>query len=204
MDRIQTVNTTYKEILKEKGSSFIAYLFPAINFEEFKEVLNNLEKEYHDATHHCYAFKGIDDFKYSDDGEPNGTAGIRILNAIEHYNLINVGIVVIRYFGGIKLGVGPLGKAYYDASEQVIKSAKILEKFKYFVYQIIFNFDDSSKVYHSLNSYNTNIVDTNYDENNNITIEFEILSTDLESFLKSLNVISYRLKIKDLNKIFYK
>ncbi|MBI5727800.1 MAG: YigZ family protein, partial [Ignavibacteriales bacterium] len=100
--------------LKEKGSLFTGIAFPVRNVQECDEILAQHRKDFYDATHVCYAYRIINGpVKYSDDGEPAGTAGVRLLNAIEHFNYYNILVLSIRYFGGTKLGVGPLGKAYY-------------------------------------------------------------------------------------------
>jgi uncharacterized YigZ family protein len=203
LEKILTIDKEFKEIYKEKGSSFIAHLFPLNDIEDYKEILNNLKKEYYDATHHCYALKFGNEFKYSDDGEPNGTAGIRILNAIEHYNLDNVFIVVVRYFGGVKLGVGGLGKAYYEASEMVIQTAEIIEKYAYKTFQVEFSFDDTSKIYHKINQLNGNILNTNYTEDK-IIIDFEILYSYADKVNDIFEDMIYKIKINNNNTIIYK
>lgn len=124
-EQITTVKQFHQSTLKEKGSEFIAQIYPIRHHDNFENLINSLRKKFYDASHHCYAYKlSNDSNKYSDDGEPSGTAGIRILNAIEHFNLSNVLVVVIRYFGGTKLGVGPLGKAYYSSAFQVIDESE--------------------------------------------------------------------------------
>ncbi len=113
--------------LKEKKSIFIAKAFPVKDEDEVNNILGHLKKEYHDASHRCYAYRLLSGkSKYSDAGEPSGTAGIKILNAIDHYELNNCLVVVIRYFGGTKLGIGPLGKAYYETTIQVLSGAEII------------------------------------------------------------------------------
>ncbi|MDZ7765436.1 MAG: YigZ family protein [Melioribacteraceae bacterium] len=96
---------------------FIGYAAPCKNDEEAEQILEGKKKQYYDATHNCYAYKILpESIKYLDDGEPSGTAGIRILNAIQHFDLTNLIVISTRYFGGTKLGVGPLGKAYYNSA----------------------------------------------------------------------------------------
>ncbi|MBI2419374.1 MAG: YigZ family protein [Ignavibacteriales bacterium] len=112
--------------IKEKGSLFIGIAFPVHNVQECDEILAQHRKEFYDATHVCYAYRVINGpVKYSDDGEPTGTAGVRLLNAIEHYNYFNILVLSIRYFGGTKLGVGPLGKAYYDSAKNISQVYRI-------------------------------------------------------------------------------
>ncbi len=108
------------EILIKK-SKFLGFLYEISNLEEIKEILNNLKKEHKKATHICYAYKVWVSAKYSDDGEPSGTAGKPIYNIIEKKNLNNILIVVIRYFGGIKLGAGGLFRAYSNCASELLK-----------------------------------------------------------------------------------
>lgn len=128
-EKILTVDNFAEVTYKEKSSVFIGQVCHCEIENEAANILKSIKKKYYDATHHCYAYKLItEQFKYSDDGEPNGTAGIRILNAIEHFNLINVIVVITRYYGGTKLGVGPLGKAYYTSAHDVLEEAKKVGK----------------------------------------------------------------------------
>ena len=126
---INVIEKSYKYEIKVKGSRFFGFAFPAENEEEIYHKLKRLKKEYYDASHHCYAYKLTDNFKYSDAGEPSGTAGIRILNAIDHYDLVNILIVIVRYFGGTKLGAGNLGRTYYESAIKVLAKADIKKKY---------------------------------------------------------------------------
>lgn len=128
-EQIITVKQFHKSNFKEKGSEFIAHVYPVEDQESCAKILESIKKKFYDAAHHCYAYKLLNEIqKYSDDGEPSGTAGIRILNAIDHFNLTNLLVVVTRYFGGTKLGVGPLGKAYYSSAFNVLEEAKHSKK----------------------------------------------------------------------------
>ena len=108
---IRTIEGITEASIKEKGSVFTGKAYFMSNSQDCIAKLNEIKKEFYDATHHCYCYKlNTGEIKYSDNGEPSGTAGIRILNAIEHFILTDMLVVVIRYFGGTKLGVGPLVK----------------------------------------------------------------------------------------------
>lgn len=109
-------------ILEVKKSKFIAYYYKIDNLEQVSEILNNLKKEHKKAKHFPYAYKLDNLVKKSDDKEPNGTAGSPILNILEKNNLNNTLIIVIRYFGGIKLGAGGLIRAYSTAAREVVKA----------------------------------------------------------------------------------
>ncbi len=163
--KIKTIETFNEFKLKEKSSIFIGQVYHVESEEECITILNGIKKKYYDATHHCYAYRLNDKFvKYSDDGEPNGSAGIRILNAIEHFDLISVILVIIRYFGGTKLGVGPLGKTYYNTAHKTLETAHIIAKSPYYHLTIIAEFSDIGYVHRILSSSDSKIIDTIYNE----------------------------------------
>lgn len=132
MDTFLTIKQSCKGEYKENKSSFLAFAYPIENTEEVKQFVENLKKEYYDARHHCFAYKigiGKDaQTRAFDDREPSHTAGEKILGAIESNNLTNILIVVVRYFGGIKLGTSNLAKAYKQASMEALDNAEIIEK----------------------------------------------------------------------------
>lgn len=112
--------------LVEKRSRFITYCEPVQNEHEFKAFLNRLKKQYPDARHYCYGFRigplTSAQRGFSDDGEPSGTAGMPILNVIDHSEFSNVAIIIVRYFGGTKLGTGGLARAYSQAAKTALES----------------------------------------------------------------------------------
>lgn len=128
-DTYLTLKRESEGLYKEKGSKFLAFAYPVQNEEEIKEIIARLKKQYHDARHHCYAYiLGQDgqDFRANDDGEPGHSAGDPILGQIRSNNLTNVLIVVVRYFGGTKLGVGGLVTAYKTAAAEAILANEII------------------------------------------------------------------------------
>ena len=130
-DSYRSIAKRSEGIYKEKGSKFIGLAFPVKDEEEIKEILQDVRKEYFDARHHCYAWMlGADRSRYraNDDGEPSSSAGKPILGRIESFNLSQILIIVVRYFGGTKLGVGGLITAYKSAAEDAINNAKIVER----------------------------------------------------------------------------
>jgi uncharacterized YigZ family protein len=127
----RTIQSPTGGIYKEKGSKFIASALPVENEKEVKEHLEAIKKEYFDARHHCYAYvlgAAREKFRAFDDGEPNHSAGDPILGQIRSKEITNVLVVVIRYFGGVKLGVGGLISAYKAAAEDALNKATIIEK----------------------------------------------------------------------------
>ncbi len=140
-DTYKMLSTPGEGLYKEKGSKFIASAFTVTSEEEVKEALAKVRKEYYDARHHCYAYMiGPDKscFRSSDDGEPSGTAGKPILNQILSKDVTNVCVIVVRYFGGIKLGVSGLINAYKTAARDALDNAVIVEKTVDEVYSLQF------------------------------------------------------------------
>lgn len=146
IDEYLTLAEESEGLYKEKGSKFIARAFPVNDEDEVKNILEILKKQFHDARHHCYAYRiGLNDdrFRMNDDGEPSGTAGRPIYGQILSKNLCNVLIVVIRYFGGTKLGASGLANAYKQAARDALENALIIKEiitetiFLHFNYQIL-------------------------------------------------------------------
>ena len=149
--------------LKIQRSRFIANAYPVKTPEESSEILNIIRKEYYDAKHHPFSFVLFekDNFRYNDDGEPSGSSGKPIYDAINKYNLKNVLVVVTRYFGGIKLGVGGLKRAYFDAADECLKlcitkevilKEKISLKFSYSHISAVMNYLEKNKIHISENN----------------------------------------------------
>ncbi len=143
---------TYKSIagpaeglFKDNGSRFIALAFPVETEAEVKETVQRLKKEYHDARHHCYAYRlGLDGepWRANDDGEPSGSAGRPILGQIDSAGLSDVLVVVVRYFGGIKLGIPGLIRAYRTSTADALANARVVEKVAGRWYTLRFPYDD--------------------------------------------------------------
>lgn len=130
-DTYLTIDKPSKGIYRDKGSKFIALAYPCSSENEAKEILASVKKEYYDAHHHCFAWQlGLnqENQRFSDDGEPSGTAGRPIFGQIRSKQLINVMVIVVRYFGGTKLGVRGLIDAYEGAASDALNQAEIIEK----------------------------------------------------------------------------
>lgn len=130
-DAYKSIASPSEGLFKDNGSRFIALAYPVGTEEEVREIVNGLRKEYHDARHHCYAYRlgyKRDIFRASDDGEPSGSAGRPILGQIDSLGLSDVLVVVVRYFGGIKLGIPGLIRAYKSSSADALSRAGIIEK----------------------------------------------------------------------------
>lgn len=131
MDTYLTIAATSHGEFKEKGSKFLAYAYFVSNESDIKEKLDLLKKEHFKATHHCYAYRlGTDgkNYRANDDGEPSGTAGRPILGQIDSFGLTNLLIVVVRYYGGTKLGTSGLINAYRESAKEALSNAEKIEK----------------------------------------------------------------------------
>ena len=130
-DTYLTIAAPAEGLYKEKGSKFLAFAFPVSTPDQIQEQLGLLRKKYYDARHHCYAWRlghELKNYRVNDDGEPSGSAGQPIFGQIRSFGLTDVLVVVVRYFGGVKLGVGGLINAYKTATADAFTQAEIIEK----------------------------------------------------------------------------
>ncbi|APY07461.1 YigZ family protein [Winogradskyella sp. J14-2] len=137
------------EVFKDKNSKFMGYAFPVENEDQIKIHLDSLKKEHHSARHWCYAYQlGAETptFRTNDDGEPNNSAGMPIYGQIQSFELTNILIVVIRYYGGVKLGVGGLINAYKTSAQLTLEASEIREKTINKNYLLNFEYKNMSKV----------------------------------------------------------
>ena len=198
-EEIFTIKAFSESKFKEKGSQFIGQAYPIESNEDFNRIYSEVKKKFYDASHHCYAYRLVNgEFKYSDAGEPNGTAGIRILNAIDHYELTNVLIIVIRYFGGTKLGVGPLGKAYYNSADTAIKSSEISKRTAFQKIFIKTDFPLSSLIHKAIADFEMKILDTQFREDVNFTCLVKPrLIENLKNYLREKSSNSVVVTVED-------
>ena len=156
------------ELFKDKNSKFYGYAFPVTSEVEVKIHLENLRKEHYAARHWCYAYQiGTENIKYraNDDGEPNNSAGMPIYGQIQSFEVTNVLVVVIRYYGGIKLGVGGLINAYRTGAQLVLEEAKIIEKTINKQFQLKFEYKNMSKVMRILKENHIEIANQTLEHN---------------------------------------
>jgi uncharacterized YigZ family protein len=174
--------------LKVKGSRFIASAGRVTNDEEIKQFLDTIAKQFHDATHHCYAWRiGFGKsmkYRYADNGEPSSTAGLPIFRAIEACNLSNVIVVVTRYFGGVKLGTGGLIRAYGKAAADVLKDCEIEKSYLSETLTFKTDFEFVSIVHNIVSTFKATLKDSVYGDKATFTVE--IRSTKLKEFKTKL------------------
>lgn len=155
----------------EKKSQFICYLYRIKSEEEAQEYIKKIKKEHHKARHHCYAYI-LDDFisRSSDDGEPSGTAGIPILETLKQMELKETLAIVVRYFGGIKLGTGGLIRAYREATSHAIKKTGIVKIVEKQIIQLKIDYNLNDKLNYFLQLNNIPVQNIDYTDQVNITI----------------------------------
>ena len=186
-DEYKTLEEVAQGLYKDKGSKFIALALPVESVEDVKINLEQLRKQYHDARHHCYAYRiGEEpyDFRYNDDGEPSGTAGKPIFGQIQSYELTNVLIVVIRYFGGVKLGTGRLIQAYRNAAKDAIDKGKVMIKHWVVMVEIRFDYLQMNDVMRTIKEEGLKII--RQDVKNKYCILLEIRKGNFEVVKKKL------------------
>ena len=161
-DSYKTIKKPSKESLfKDRNSKFFGYAFPVLNETEVKEHLDQLKKQHHTAGHFCYAYQiGTSEirFRANDDGEPNNSAGMPIYGQIQSFDLTNILVVSVRYFGGTKLGVGGLINAYKTSAQITLDGAEIIEKTINVDFKIQFQYDLMNKVMRIVKEKNLNII----------------------------------------------
>ena len=164
----QTIKFPVENILlKEKGSKFIGFAFPVNNVKELKNALEKIREEHPKATHHCYAFRlGMngENYRANDDGEPSGSAGLPIYNQLLANNLTNILLIVVRYYGGTKLGVSGLVKTYKESAKLTLDEAEIITKELESDLEIEFDFHQQNVIFTLLNKFDGKIQDFLTDE----------------------------------------
>lgn len=198
IDHFFTINKTGEGFYKEKGSKFMAFSFPVQSVEQVNEQLELLRKEYHDARHHCYAYiigNEANQFRANDDGEPNHSAGDPILGQIRSFKLTNALIVVIRYFGGTKLGVSGLITAYKTAAEESLKNSTVVKQFITSTIKLVYSYSSTNEIMKLIDQYNLTILKHEFNENclleaKVVVSKSSLLSKDIQLLIDLGNEIS--------------
>ena len=187
-----SIKENIENIIEIKKSKFITKLYKVNSINEVNEILKEINEKYSDATHICYAYILENTEKCSDDGEPSGTAGLPILNILKKKNLVNVLAVVIRYFGGIKLGAGGLVRSYSGSVNDTLKLTDIIKLTEGYLVELEFNYDQVKLVDYILNDKKI----INKDYNNNITYKFYLNKEQLD-FIPELEKVCIHVSIND-------
>lgn len=167
-DSFKTIANKSEGYFKDKGSKFFAFAFPIKNEEEIKTILVQLKKEHHSARHHCYAWRlGTEEitFRANDDGEPSFTAGKPILGQLQSFELTNILVVVVRYFGGTLLGTSGLINAYRTATADALRNAEIVTKIIEDQITLKFTYNEMNEVMQIIKQENLNVINTRFELN---------------------------------------
>lgn len=196
---MKTIKETIKSEIVEKKSKFIANIYYAQTMEEAENIIKETKKKYHDARHNCSSYrvlkKGNIIEKYSDDGEPAGTAGAPMLNILQKKDLVNVVVIVTRYFGGILLGTGGLVRAYSEVTQKAIEEANLIDITMGKEYEVKVDYSNLEKLKYYAKTNNISITKIEY--LNEIICSLQIQNEDIEKFLRDveqqkINIIEYK------------
>ena len=202
---MNTIKKSAEAEIIEKKSKFIGEVFYIETVQEAEEKLREINKKYHDAKHHCFAYRVMEQEKIiekcSDDGEPSGTAGAPMLQIISKNDLINVIVIVTRYFGGILLGTGGLVRAYSKATSDSLEKAEIVEIKKGERIELTISYKDLQFIKYYCTKNDIKIVNTEFSEEPKVTIE--LTENQKERFLsetqkKQINIKKIQLIQKDI------
>ncbi len=192
----RTLQDPAEGFYKEKGSKFLAFAYPVTTEGEIKERIDRLKAKYFDARHHCYAWMldaNKNHFRAFDDGEPNHSAGDPILGQIRSKEVTNVLVVVVRYFGGVKLGMGGLISAYKNAAQDVLSKAQIVEKEITEIIRLTFDYLVTSEIMRYVKEFDLKITEQHFEETCNMKISVPVQQK--EKFLEKLNVLKEKGKM---------
>jgi uncharacterized YigZ family protein len=179
-------------LLKEKGSKFIGFAFPVADESELKQALEKIRTEHPKATHHCYAFRmGLqgENYRANDDGEPSGSAGLPIFNQMLAHEITNTLVIVVRYYGGTKLGVSGLLKAYKESAKITLEEARIITRELEEEIEIRFNFNQQNTIFTLLSKFDAKII--HFDAQEKAVISAKIKIKDKEAILKALTNLQF-------------
>lgn len=187
-DLIRTLGSEGHSKVRIKGSRFIGLAAPASTREEAGKIIRAEEKKYHAAAHHCWGWRSLEHaetaFAYDDDGEPSGTAGAPILKAIESEGLVGVVVVVTRYFGGVKLGTGPLARAYSQAAAKAMASAVKTEGMFGASYSLTLEYPFLGRVNKLIETGPVVVISRNFEEN--VGLKIAVATSRAEAFISLL------------------
>ncbi len=193
-DTYKTIAGPSEGIYREKGSKFIALAFPVESEAEVKEKLAEIQKQYFDARHHCYSYilgPNKDAYRLNDNGEPSGTAGRPIHGQLLSKDLTNTLVIVVRYFGGIKLGVSGLINAYKTAAKDALDAATIIEKTVDETYKVSFDYSVMNSVMQLLKDPYVSILGQGYEDRYLITFKIRRREADrIVTALKKINTVT--------------
>ncbi len=193
-DTYRTIHKISKGQYKEKGSKFLSFAMPVSDLHEVNAVLEEYKKSYHHASHHCYGYRlGIEGETYraNDDGEPTHSAGDPILGQIRAFGLTQILVVVIRYFGGTKLGVGGLVNAYRTAAKLALENAEIVEATQCQKLAFTYEYEQTNLIMALINKYGLNVLEQSFTDYCSMTLDCPVSKlTQVNEDLEALGICS--------------
>jgi uncharacterized YigZ family protein len=194
-DTYRTIKAISTRVYKEKSSKFIAIAIPVKGEEEVNEQLRTINKDHHDANHRCFAYRlgfSKEIFRFSDDGEPSGTAGKPIYGQLLSFDLTNILVVVVRHFGGIKLGVSGLINAYKTATRELLNDSEIITKTINDIFDVEFEYENMNTVMRILKESDTKPFENSFENKCCIKISIRKSKSDqVIEKLKKINNLTY-------------
>ncbi len=198
-DTYKTIETSTEAMLfKEKNSKFFGYAYPVLSEYEVKQHLENLKKVHHAARHWCYAYQlGTENITYrvNDDGEPSNSAGMPIYGQIQSFEVTNILIIVVRYFGGIKLGIGGLISAYRTTAQLTLEASNLIEKAINVNYHITFDYKNMNTVMRIIKEKNLDVINQKLELNCSIFIS--VRKKEAATVFETFNHL-YEINIKEI------
>lgn len=180
-DSYRTIASPSEGNYRELGSRFLSYAYPISSEEEAKEILEELKQKYHNARHICYAYRigrEGDIWRANDDGEPSSSAGKPILGQLLSYEVSDIMIAVVRYFGGTKLGIPGLIRAYRSAAKEALESAEIIEKIEQESFKVLFDYPSMEPVMRLIKQFSPKVIEQKFDLSCAITLSLRKLHLD--------------------------
>lgn len=198
----KTIACDVESEIVEKKSRFITNIYYVENEDEAEQKIKEVRKKYFDAKHHCFAYNIYEENKnvcrFSDDGEPSGTAGSPMLNILETENIKNVVVIVTRYFGGILLGTGGLLRAYTGGLQDALSKAQIVNKDYGMIANVDIAYSDLEKLKYYFKNESIVITDTEYGEN--VKVHFEITEEKLQRLIEKKEELSFKILSHEIEK----
>tara|TARA_R100001369_G_scaffold38256_1_gene63818 strand:+ start:23829 stop:24437 length:609 start_codon:yes stop_codon:yes gene_type:complete len=198
-DTYKSITEASEEVIfKDRNSKFYGYAFPIKSEDEVKDIIEDLKKKHHQGRHWCYAWQlGKDEhqFRANDDGEPSNSAGMPIYGQIQSFDVTNILIVVVRYFGGVKLGVGGLINAYKTAAQMALENSNILKRTIDEVYLLMFDYPEMNVVMRIIKEHNLNVIKQQLELDCQIFIS--VRKKDSQNIFEKFKS-TYKVKIKKL------
>ena len=186
-------DTIQSSEIKVKGSKFIASIIHSASKTIAEKNYQEFRQKYYDATHNCYAYRISDNaFRYSDDGEPSGTAGLPIFKVLENNEIYEALLVVTRYYGGTKLGTGGLARAYSDAALECVKNSKKIQKTRYITMNLQTNYNRYNELLRLVNRFNGKFKQSDYQDKIDLTLQipkskFNLFQTEFDKYFYDIN-----------------